>query len=243
MRSIEEELSRTQLELDSVKTEYQQYAHAVSHDLSASFRHIEAFSTLILENNPDVFNDKTEKYFNFVINSADTGKRILAGLLEFSRLDTRAQRFTNVECSEVVDDVLLMLSETIDAKNASIDVAKLPELVADRDQLATVFFHLLKNALVFCKEDRPIRVSVTSKSTESGVEFAVCDNGIGIRAKQIGRIFEVLGRTVGADFPGVGMGLAISKRVVERHGGAFRVESEEGVGSTFFFTIKLAETA
>lgn len=241
MLSTKEELSRALRELDSVKAEYQKFAHAVSHDLSASFRHIEAFSTLILEDNRGKFEGKTKRYFDFVINSASAGTRILGALLEFSRIDTREQPFVDVDCNEIVEDALVSLSDMIDARKACIDVASLPVISADRDQVAKVFFHLLKNALTFCDESSRPQVSLKSKNIESGVEFAVSDNGIGIRTNQVARIFDVLGRAVGDEFPGEGMGLAVSKKVVQRHGGEIRVESQEGGGSTFFFSIKTAE--
>lgn len=247
MLSTEEELQRTQLELENLKAEYQEFAYIISHDLSAPFRATGGFAKIIADNNTDL-DEKTKKHLNFIIKGADEGSAMVDALLTFSRINTIPQMLVDIDLNTVCTEVTESLDHLIKATNAQIHINELPTMNVDWQQISQVFHQLLKNALMYHessintetspKIDTPPEITISAIEKENHTEFCIKDNGMGIKERDVEKIFKVLRRAVAnSEYPGVGMGLAITKKILQHHKGTIWVETEEGVGSAFYFTV------
>ncbi len=164
-------------------------------------------------------------------------KTLIGDLLEFSRVGTRGKSLTPTDCETLLPHTLSDLKVSIDDSGAAITHDPLPTVMGDGVQLAQVFQNLIGNAIKFKGKKSP-RVHIAAERKRDYWEFSVADNGIGISPEFFDRIFEIFQRLHGRDeYEGTGIGLAICKKIVERHGGRMWVESEPGQGSTFYFTI------
>lgn len=238
--SIEEQLAQTQKELNDLKVEYQEFAYAVSHDLGAPFRQIDGFAKIIAKNNNSQFDQKTNQQFNLITKGAHRGMSIVDVLLDFSRLNTRAEPFEDVDCNNIVSEVLASFSNTIDKTNAQIDCDNLPTVQGDKKQLKMLFHHLIDNALIYQVQQNEPHIIITSKDVDKGWEFTVEDNGLGIHPHSQEKIFKVLHRDVtNTEQTGNGMGLALAKKIVLRHNGSIHAEPSSQ-GARFQFTIETA---
>jgi light-regulated signal transduction histidine kinase (bacteriophytochrome) len=165
---------------------------------------------------------------------------MINGLLTYSRVGTRGGEFHPTSCEDIFDQAVVNLKLSIEENGASVSHDPLPTVVADESQLVQLFQNLIGNAIRFHNQEPP-RVHVSGEQKGDEWLFSVSDNGIGIEPQYFDRIFQVFQRLHGGSNSGSGIGLAICKRIVERHGGHIWVESESGKGSTFRFTIPLRE--
>ena len=166
---------------------------------------------------------------------------LIQDLLQFSRLETRALPLMPTDAAEAVADALRLLEAALREAGGTVDVGDLPMVLADRQQLEQVFANLIGNAIKYRRPDVPLEVGISAERMNGMVEFAVQDNGIGIEAEYFDRIFVMFQRLhTNDEYAGTGIGLAVVKKIVERHGGTIRVESTPGAGSTFFFTLPAA---
>jgi light-regulated signal transduction histidine kinase (bacteriophytochrome) len=164
-------------------------------------------------------------------------KTLISDLLSYSRVGTRGKEFALTDCEEILGRVLDNLQISIEENRAKVTHDPLPKLMADDVQLESLFQNLIGNAIKFHGK-KPPRVHVGVNKDEKGWIFSVSDNGIGIDPQYFERIFIIFQRLHNREeYPGTGIGLAISKRIVERHGGRMWIESQPGKGSTFFFTL------
>ncbi len=163
---------------------------------------------------------------------------LIHGLLEYARVGTRGKEFTPTSLEQVVNAALMNLSTAVADSKAEINVGVLPTLACDASQLTQVFQNLIGNAIKFRRPgDRPV-IRISAHREEGRWSLRVSDNGIGIDQKYFERIFQMFQRLHGRDeYPGTGIGLALCKKIVERHGGEMSVASESGRGTTFSFTI------
>jgi light-regulated signal transduction histidine kinase (bacteriophytochrome) len=167
-------------------------------------------------------------------------QKLIDDLLSFSRVSTGGKEFEPTDCNLVLDQVLKDLQPAIDESRALIIRDPMPTVMADPVQLARVFQNLIGNALKF-RTDRPLEVHIGAEPLDHESQIFVKDNGIGIAPENLERIFDMFERLHSREkYPGTGMGLAICKKIVERHGGRIWAQSEPGKGSTFFFTIQSA---
>ncbi|MFW9990843.1 MAG: MEDS domain-containing protein [Candidatus Odinarchaeota archaeon] len=230
---------RYELELERSNRDLQQFAFIASHDLQQPLRTISGFLHLLKEKllKESQFDDKTEKYIDRSMSSANHLQELIQDLLDYSRIDTKGTDFTDVDCSNVINHVLLDLKSEIDETNATIIYDQLPIVKGDKYQLIQLFQNLIGNGIKFRREKQvEIRVSCEEKGQHS--LFAVQDNGIGIKPENYEKIFAIFQRLHSREqYQGTGIGLAICKRIIEHHGGNIWVESEYGKGSTFYFTI------
>lgn len=168
-------------------------------------------------------------------------QRLIQHLLAYSRISTKAPEFRPTNCQSVLEQTLLSLRAAIEESGARITHDPLPVLPADEMQLGQLFQNLIGNALKFCKERAP-RIHLSAERQDGVWRLGVRDNGIGIAPEYAERVFVIFQRLHGREeYPGTGIGLAICKKIVERHNGRIWIESTPGVGTTFFFT--LAATA
>jgi light-regulated signal transduction histidine kinase (bacteriophytochrome) len=162
---------------------------------------------------------------------------LIEDLLEYSHVTTKNRKTQPVDCNEILKKVMLSLQISIKESNAKIVCEPPPTIQSDSGQLSRLFQNLIINAIKFCKNELP-EIRIETKKQDKEWLFLVRDNGIGIKPEFAKRIFEIFQRLhTRKEYSGTGIGLAICKKIVERHGGQIWVESEEGNGSTFYFTI------
>jgi light-regulated signal transduction histidine kinase (bacteriophytochrome) len=180
-----------------------------------------------------------DDFINFAVDGATRMQALIEDLLSYSRVTTRGQSFTATDASASCNDALRNLRAAIADAGGVITVDPLPSVLADRVQLTQVFQNLIGNALKYRDQRKP-EIRVTARIEDDRAVFAVSDNGIGIGAQYFDRIFQMFQRLhTSKAYSGTGIGLALCRKIVERHGGAIWVESHVGVGSTFFFTMPL----
>ena len=230
LRSAVEELKRSNEELE-------QFAYVASHDLQEPLRMISSYTQLLEKRYKDQLDDKANTFIHYAVDGAKRMQQLINDLLSYSRVSTRGGRFETVDCNGLVDRVLHTLAETIQDTRARITCGKLPEITGDASQLGRLFQNLIANAIKFCKDRAPV-IHIDAETRDRQWIFCVQDNGIGIDPKFDERIFVIFQRLHGrGEFPGTGIGLAICKRIVQRHGGKMWVKSEPGKGSVFYFSI------
>ena len=180
---------------------------------------------------------EADEYLGFIVGGAGRLETLISDLLAYSRVDTQGKAFERVDCSAVVDQVIAYLRLDIEQTGAKITQSALPTVMADGSQMAQLFQNLLSNAIKFHGPESP-RVHISAKREKESWVFSVRDNGIGIEPQHAERIFVMFQRLhTQEEYPGTGMGSTICKRIVERHGGDIWVDSQLGVGSTFYFTM------
>lgn len=183
-----------------------------------------------------------QEFIAFAVDGATRMSRLITDLLDYSRLNTRGKAPGPVDLESVLARALGNLQAAIHDCDAQITHDPLPTLEADSTQLVQLFQNLLGNALKFRAAGRPVQICIGAEKKDNAWTFRVQDNGIGIEAQYADKIFLIFQRLHGrGEYPGTGIGLAICKKIVERHGGRIWVESQPGQGSTFFFTLGNAE--
>jgi len=231
-KRIEEELARS-------NTELEQFAYVASHDLREPLRMVTSYLQLLLKRYIANLDANAQEFFGFAMDGAARMNRLINDLLDYSRVGTKGGLFAPTECNDVISQAAKNLEVAIEEKNAAITCGSLPVLMADQNQLVQLFQNLLGNAIKFCKEKTP-EVHVAAKQEERYWLFSVKDNGIGIAPEHRERIFQIFQRLhTREEYEGTGIGLAVCKRIVERHGGRIWVESEQGTGTIFWFTLPI----
>ena len=227
---IEDELRRSNADLE-------QFAYVASHDLQEPLRMVASYMQLLRRRYSDKLGDDAQDFIEFAVDGAQRMQRLIDDLLAYSRIGTRGAPPEPTDSEAAFDRAMDLLEARIEETGADVTRGPLPGVMGDSGQLVQLFQNLLSNAIKYSKREPRIRVDATASD---GVwRFAVRDNGIGIEAQYNERIFELFRRLHGRDeYSGTGIGLAICKKIVERHGGNIWVESESDSGSTFYFTLK-----
>lgn len=232
-----EKLKLLNQELNRSNQELEQFAYVASHDLQEPLRAVTGYTQLLMSEYHDRFDETAQSYADFVIDGAKRMQQLIQDLLTYSRVGTRGKEFTPTDCNSVVQQALRNLQVAIAESQACITVEPLPTLNADPNQLVQLFQNLIGNAIKFHR-DGPARVQIRATRRETDYLFQVKDTGIGIKSQYLDRIFEVFKRLhTRREYPGTGIGLAICKKIVLRHGGQIWAESQVGIGTTFYFTI------
>jgi PAS domain S-box-containing protein len=233
LKKIGEELVRSNLEL-------QQFAYIASHDLQEPLRGISGFTELLEKRYKGRLDEKADLYINFILDGTRQMHQVIQDLLEYSRVQTKAREFGLIDTNQSYEQALRNLHGSITKKEAIISKGPLPEIVADNTQITQLFQNLIGNALKFQKPNVNPEIHVSARLDRDRWVFSVKDNGIGIEPRFSDRIFKIFQRLhAKGEYDGTGIGLAICKRIVERHGGEIYVESIPGEGSTFSFTIPI----
>ncbi len=221
--------------------ELQQFAYVASHDLQEPLRMVLSYLSLLERRYKGQVDEQAQRYIDFAVQGGMRMRELIDDLLEYSRVETKGKSFVPVDMNELVLRTLSILKDGVEKSGAEIIVDDLPTLPIDESQMSQVLQNLVSNALKFRGPDRP---EIVISATEGNGEwtFAVRDNGIGLDMEHSDRIFQMFQRLHTKEvYPGTGVGLAIAKKIVERHGGRIWVESREGEGATFFFTIPVRQ--
>jgi PAS domain S-box-containing protein len=234
-----EKLQILNQELRHSNQELEQFAYVASHDLQEPLRAVMGYTQLLVGEYGDHFDDDAKSYAEYVIDGAKRMQLLIQDLLAYSRVGTRAKEFAPTNCNAVVKEAMRNLQVAIAEKHAEIIIEPLPIVNGDRIQLVQLWQNLIGNAIKFCKDDPP-RLQIRVTQSDADFLFQLEDNGIGIKPQYLDRIFEVFKRLhTRREYAGTGIGLAICKKIVLRHGGLIWAESTPNVGTTFFFTIPL----
>ncbi|MEW6054389.1 MAG: PAS domain S-box protein [Nitrospirota bacterium] len=233
----EQELIELTNELRRSNADLQQFAYAASHDLQEPLHVVAGFVKLLEKRYKDRLDEKAREFIDYSLEGVERMQMLIRDLLAYSQVGEKGKRFTRTSASEALETAIHNLHSALGESNAKVTYDLLPTVMADASQLSRLFQNLIGNALKFRSRERPeIHISAERKPNEW--VFSVRDNGIGIAPKNLDRIFIVFQRLHSREeYEGTGIGLAICKRIVERHGGRIWAESEPGNGSVFFFSI------
>ena len=239
-KQVEEMLKQTTLEMQRSNAELEQFAYVISHDLQEPLRMVSSYTQLLAQRYGDKLDADADEFIAYAVDGAERMQALLHDLLEYSRVGTRGKPFSWVNCKDAVDKAVANLQIAIQESGASMTYDVLPTVMGDEGQLVRLFQNLIGNAVKFQRDDPP-RVRISAQRRYNKVAFSVQDNGIGIEPAHSQSIFEIFRRLhTREEYPGTGMGLAICKKIVERHGGHISVQSKPGEGSTFRFTLAVA---
>ncbi|WP_293121893.1 PAS domain S-box protein [Microcoleus sp. bin38.metabat.b11b12b14.051] len=241
-KEAEEQMLQLTEDLKRSNEELEQFAYVASHDLQEPLRAVTSYTQLLAQRYQANLDDRADKYINYIVDGATRMQQLINDLLAYSRLGTRGKEFEQAQCKAAIKQTLCNLQIAIAETKAVITYDEMPTVMADESQLVQLFQNLLANGIKFCRQDIPL-IHITAGRQESEWLFSVSDNGIGIDPEYADRIFIIFQRLHSRrEYSGTGIGLAMCKRIVERHGGRIWVESQEGKGATFYFTIPIIST-
>lgn len=233
-KMLENELKRSNKELE-------QFAYVASHDLQEPLRTIASFTQLLARRYEGKFDEDADGFIDYIVEASVRMKQQIEDLLEFSRIMTHGGEFKKFNINEVIKEDIDSLKTLIDENNAEITCDPLPEVYADPGQIARLFQNFITNSIKFKKPDEPPKIHISAKEEKNEYVFSISDNGIGIEPEFKDKIFTIFQRLhTREEYQGTGIGLAVVKRIIERHGGKIWVESELKKGSTFYFTLPIS---
>jgi signal transduction histidine kinase len=231
------ELEQTNADLTRSNRDLEQFAYIASHDLQEPLRAVAGFTTLLQQRYEGKLDAKADNYIGFVVDGVSRMQALIHGLLEYSRVNTRGGVPEPVRADQALKEAVANLQTAIERSGATVTATPLPTVRADSAQLTHVFQNLIENGIKF-RSDRPPEIEIGARSQDGAWLFWVRDNGIGLDPQYADRIFMIFQRLHTRDkYPGTGIGLAICKRIIERHGGKIWVDSQPGRGATFYFTL------
>jgi len=235
----EAELEEALKALEISNKELEQFAYVASHDLQEPLRVIVSYLQFLEKLYKESLDEKGQDFINRTINATRRLQSMIQSLLLYSRLTTKKKQFSNCSTRDILDAVQENMQHRIAETKTELLFGNLPEVYGDRAQLERLFQNLISNSIKFCPDKKPrIEIEAGPLSSENTYTFAVRDNGIGISPEFHERIFEIFQRLHSrTEFEGTGIGLSACKKIVERHGGTISISSEEGAGSTFYFTL------
>jgi len=237
LRTLNLDLAKRASELAASNAELERFAYIASHDLQEPLRMVSSFLQLLQKRYGGHLDNKADQYIHYAVDGAERMKALIMDLLEYSRVGTAKEGFGKVDVNTVLEEVGDVFREKIISAQASIDIGPMPCVWGDKVQVSQLFQNLLSNALKY-HSDRPPVIIIRAKEEPGFWRFSIEDNGIGIESQFFDKIFIIFQRLHNkSEYSGTGIGLAICKKIVERHGGKIWVESAPEKGSTFFFTI------
>ena len=238
LRQAQERLKQYADSLQRSNKELEHFAYVASHDLQEPLRKIGSFTELLARKYQGRLDEKADSYIRYIIDGAQRMQILINDLLAFSRITTKGNEFSPVDCNALLARVQQDLELVLKESGAHLSVAELPTLIADAGQLGQVFQNLIGNAVKYCAAGQTPEIAVEVVERDGDWLFSVRDNGIGMEPQHFERVFQLFQRLhTREEYSGTGIGLALCKRIVERHGGKIWLESAAGQGSTFFFTV------
>jgi PAS domain S-box-containing protein len=237
-RVLAEELRTTNVELSYANEELEQFTSIVSHDLQEPIRTIKSFLQLINIKLDKEQNEELKNYINKAINAADRMRELIRNLLQYSQLGKGELVEEKVNVKDLIAEAIQNIKTSAEKTRAQINVETDLDIIrGDRVQLVQLVQNLLSNAIKFTSSDAP-QIKISGVRENGHVKFSVSDNGIGINETDLHKVFEIFRRLhTKKEYPGTGIGLAICKKIVDRHGGRIWPESQPGKGTTFHFTL------
>jgi len=238
-RQSDEALTQYSNELKRSNEDLQQFAYVASHDLQEPLRMVTSYLQLVSNRYSAKLDDDAREFIEYAVDGASRMKSLINDLLSYARVESRGAKFEVFQSREILDAALYNLQMTITEHNVQFKIGSLPEILGDTVQFTQLFQNLIANAIKFRREHTALIQIGATRQTDAW-EFFVKDDGIGIEPQYLERIFVIFQRLhPRGKFDGTGIGLAICKRVVERHGGTIRAESTLGQGTTVYFTVPL----
>lgn len=235
--------SRT-ADLKRSNQDLEQFAYVASHDLQEPLRMVSSYTQLLSRRYVGKLDSDADEFIGYAVDGAKRMQSLINDLLTYSRAGRQDGTYESVEAKDIVEEAVQNLDSRIQAAGAEVTFGDLPTLVADRPQLVSVFQNLISNSIKYRSASRDSRITIDAERQAQAWSFSVQDNGIGIDAAFTDRIFTIFQRLHGREeYQGTGIGLAVVKKIVERAGGKIGVESVEGEGSTFTFTVRDREAA
>jgi light-regulated signal transduction histidine kinase (bacteriophytochrome) len=237
LRARIDELEAEVASLREVNAELQRFAYSASHDLKAPLRTISSFTALLAKRYEGKLDAEAEEFIAYITAASKRMEKLIVDLLQYSRLlNDSAKPAGDVSMQAVVNWVLMNSDRELKKAGARVTIGEMPVVRGDERQLVQLLEHLFANSLQY-RGDRPPEIHVTAEQLEDEWLFTVADNGIGFDMTYADQIFAPFKRLHDLTSEGSGMGLALSKKIVERHGGRMWATSEQGVGSRFHFTL------
>lgn len=237
---LERKVEERTAELEQSNADLAQFAYVASHDLKEPLRMVTSYVQLLERRLGKDLDEESKEFMGFAVDGAMRMRGLIDDLLAYSRVGTKRKPLERVSAQKIIDAALMNLKVAIDESGATVEVGEMPDLMADSTQLTQLFQNLIANAIKFRGERKPV-VKVTADRVGNLWNFEVSDNGIGIAEEYLDQIFLIFQRLHNrSEYEGTGIGLAVCKKIVERHGGRIGVRSKPGQGSTFFFGIHAA---
>ena len=228
-------------ELQRSNTELEQFAYVASHDLQEPLRMVASYCQLLKRRYAGKLDGDADEFIGYAVEGASRMQRLINDLLSYSRVGHGGEVFTALPATDLVKTALGNLEAAIADSGARVDLGELPEIHGDRTQLVQLFQNLIGNAIKFRRDEAPV-ITISAAIDGAFAEFTVADNGIGIERDYVEKVFLIFQRLHDREkYSGTGIGLAIVKKVVERHGGKVWIESAPGEGSQFHFTLPIAQ--
>jgi len=235
---LNQSLEKQTKELAASNSELEQFAFVASHDLQEPLRMITSFLAQIERKYADILDEKGKKYIHFAVDGAKRMRQIIQDLLEYSRVGRVDVMREEVDINDILESVNILQSKAIEEKKARVMWEPMPVVVANKGAMQHLFQNLIQNGLNYQEKGSIPELKIWSEEDDTHWKFYVRDNGIGIDPQYTDRIFAIFQRLhAREEYSGTGVGLAISKKIVEDHGGKIGFDSEPGNGSTFYFTI------
>jgi light-regulated signal transduction histidine kinase (bacteriophytochrome) len=242
LAAVHAKLERRTMDLERSNLELEQFAYDASHDLGEPLRVMSRLAGALAEVYEDRLDDDGRRLVTSIMDGAERMKMLIDDLLAYSRAAREPLERSWVNCQAAFEDALDLLAESVAEKDATVTAEGLPTIEVNRAQFRQLLQNLLSNALKFAA-DEPLRIRVAAQRQDGAWEFSMADNGIGVDPYQAERVFELFRRLKPNDaYAGTGMGLAICKRIVDRHGGKIWVEPGDAGGSVFRFTVPDRQT-
>ncbi|HSP12678.1 MAG TPA: PAS domain S-box protein [Salegentibacter sp.] len=238
LKSLNEDLKKHAKELEISNAELEQFAYVASHDLQEPLRMVTSFLTQLEKKYTDKLDDKAHTYINFAVDGAKRMRSIILDLLEFSRVGRSEDKQENIDVNEIIEELKTLYRKEIKDSGAVIKTGNLPEIVAPKAPIRQVFQNLISNSIKYRKVSMPPEIEINAEESGKFFVFSIKDNGIGIDSEYFERIFIIFQRLHQREkYSGTGMGLAVTKKIIENLGGKIWLESREGEGSIFYFSI------
>jgi len=238
LKELNASLKKHARELAISNAELEQFAYVASHDLQEPLRMVTSFMTQLEKKYGDAVDDKGKQYIHFAVDGAKRMRQIILDLLEFSRVGRTEDDLEEVNLNNLVNEILALYRKQIEEKKARIVFDNLPVIQTYKTPFRQVLQNLISNSLKYQAHRNAPLITISYTESNTHWQFSVKDNGIGINAAYFDKVFIIFQRLHNKDeYSGTGMGLAITKKIVENLGGKIWIESEEGKGSTFYFTV------